>query len=111
MAIATDAQVQNYVNQRVRVRAEQIRALYLACKDDKAAIDDIYAALTQATPTWTDDRPDGPPHLLTPSDVLAWNTFVSGFIALVEGGQAEDMTAAAAQYPVVLDACVRPVQG
>lgn len=106
---ATDQQVQNFVDQRIRPRAEQIRALYLACKDDKAHIDDIYAALTQPTPTWTDNRTDGPPHLLTPSDVLAINTFLTGLIALVESGNSGDMTAAGAQYPVVLKATVRPV--
>lgn len=63
---ATDVQVQNYSDSRVRPRAEEIRALYLACKDDKAAIDDVYTALTEQSPTWSDNRTDGPPHLLTP---------------------------------------------
>lgn len=102
MALATDAQVQQFANERVRVRAEQIRALYLACKDDKAAIDDVYAALTQANPTWADERTDAPPHLLTGDDVLAWNAFITAFVALVEGS---------ADYPRVLAACVRPVGG
>ena len=102
MAAATDQQVQTYVDTRVRVRAEQIRALYLSCKDDKGLIDDVYTALTEPTPTWTDRRTDGPPHLLTPADVLAWNAFVTAWIALIEGAEAGD-------YAAVLKACVQPV--
>lgn len=109
MAIASDQQVQAYVDSRVRPRCEIIRKLYLLVKDDSATIDDVYAALTQPTPTWTDNRPDFPPHLLTPSDVLAWNTFIVGFTKLVEGTFANvgEANGAAAQYPVILDACVR----
>lgn len=109
---ATNAQVQQYVNERVRPWAERARALYLEAKDHKAAIDDVYANLTD-NPTWQDQRADAPAHLLTPSDVLAWNTFITGLVALVEGGAgaAEACAAAPAQWPVVLDACVRPVNG
>lgn len=98
--IATDQQVQTYVDQRVRVRSEQIRALLLSMQDDKNAINDVYAALTQPTPTWKDNRTDGVPHLLTPSDVLAWNTFISDALTSMNGD---------AQLPVVQSACVRPV--
>ena len=108
---ATNAQVQQYVNERVRPRSEQIRNLYLSCKDDKATIDDVYANLTN-NPTWTDTRSDAPPHLLTPSDVLAWNTFLTQFIALVEGTFPDVATAnsAAAQYPIIQNSCVRQVR-
>lgn len=113
---ATNAQVQAYVDQRVRPRCEQIRALYLAVKDDKASFDDIYANLNNA-PTWDDSRSDNPPHLLTPGDVLGWNTFITGLIALVEGtafenGAGDEAAAcanAATQYPVVVKSCVRGV--
>lgn len=98
MPAATNAQVQQYVNSRVRPRCEQIRALYLAIKDDKAAIDDIYANLTN-NPNWADSHDQNPPHLMTPNDVLAWNAFISGFIDFVEAN---------ANYAVVLDGCVRP---
>ena len=108
MAVATNDQVQRFVDERLRVRAELFRKLYLSCKDDKAAIDDIYAALTQPTPTWVDTRPDSPPHLLTKDDVLALNTALTGLIALVEGGTTGDMTAFAGQWAIVLKACVRP---
>lgn len=97
---ATNQQVQQYVNERVRPRAEQIRALLLAMEDDRAAFDDIYAALTGDPVTWTDDRPDGPPHLLGGSDVLAWNTLLYDTITSLRGN---------AQLPVVLKACVRPL--
>lgn len=106
---ATNAQVQSYVNERVRPRCEEIRALYLRCKDDKANSDDVYANLN-GTPDWTDTRADAPPTLLTPNDVLAWNTFIDGFIKFVEGtfiSQA-DANTASAQYAVVLQGCVRP---
>ena len=109
MAIASDQQVQQYVDERVRPRSELIRKLYLLCVDDSAAIGDVYEALTQPSPTWSDNRNDGPPHLMTPSDVLAWNTFVSMFIKFVEGTFVDvaEGNSAGAQYPIVLDACVR----
>lgn len=105
MARATDQQVQQYVNERVRVRAEQIRALLAALQDDKAAIDDIYAHVSGAndTPaTWTDARSDGPPALLGPSDVLAYNSFITALIPNIRD---------AADYPAVVKACVRPFPG
>jgi hypothetical protein len=109
MAIATNAQVQRFADDRVRPRCEQIRALYLACKSDKASIDDIYANLTQDNPPdpWTDGRADNPAHLLTSSDVLSVNAFITGFIALIEGGDVNDMTNASAQTSKVLAACLR----
>jgi hypothetical protein len=101
MAEATDAQVQQYVNERIRVRAEQCRALLNALLDDKAAIDDVYAACAAESPTWTDQRTDGPPHLLAPSDVLAYNAFITALIPNIRD---------AADYPAVAKACVRPVE-
>jgi hypothetical protein len=100
MANATDQQVQQYVNERVRPRAEQIRALINALVDDKAAIDDVYAACAAASPTWTDDRTDGPPHLLAPADVLSYNSYITALIPNLKD---------AADYPAVSKACVRPV--
>jgi hypothetical protein len=91
-------QIQAYVNLRVRVRAEQIRALLLSMEDDRAAFDDIYALLTDPGVSWVDTRSDGPSHFLTPSDVLAWNTFLFNAIT----AQRAD-----AQLPIVLKACIR----
>ena len=107
---ATNQQVQNYADQRVRPRCEQIRKLYLSCKDDKASFDDIYANLTGGSP-WADGRTDAPPHLLSASDVLAWNTFITDFIALVEGTFPDVGTAngASGQYPIILKSCVQGI--
>ena len=110
MAVASNQQVQRYVDGRVRVRCEQIRNLYLACKDDVATLGDAYENLStggDGKQEWEDSRADSPPHLMTPSDVLAWNTFVEGFIKLVEGTFSEKE--ASQQFPVVLRSCVRPV--
>jgi Arc/MetJ-type ribon-helix-helix transcriptional regulator len=100
MPAATDQQVQQFVNERFRPRAEQIRALLLAMQDDKAVIDDIYEALNQQNPTWTDNRNDGPPHLLSASDVLAYNSYITALIPHIKD---------AADYSIIQKACVRPV--
>lgn len=99
---ASDLQVQNFVDQRVRVHCELARQLALAYDSDIASVDDIYAALTAPSPTWTDDRKDGPPHLLTPSDVLAINSFMHDIRDAIKNNP---------QYAVVLKACVRGVSG
>ena len=109
MAIATDEQVQVYVDQRVRPFAELMRKAYTLAKDHQASIDDVYAALTQQSPTWSDSRADGPPHLVVGNDVLAFNTFLVGFIAFIEGQLTDgNKNEAASQWSVMLDACVRP---
>jgi hypothetical protein len=97
---ATDPQVQRFVDERIRPHAEAARALVLAFDDDRASIDDVYAALNVPTPTWSDKRPDGPPRLLTPADVLAINGFMEDVRTFMK---------AHGQYAVVLKACVRPV--
>lgn len=106
---ATDAQVQSFFDQRIRPRCEQIRDLYLLCKDDKSVIADVYEHLN-GSPTWDDDRPDAPPHLMTPANGLAWNAFITGFIALVEGTFADvgEANSVAANYPTILNGCVNP---
>ena len=99
MPEANDAQMQRFFDERIRPRAEQVRALLAALKDDKAAIDDIY---TRAAGSWDwgDARTDGPPHLATRNDALAYNSFVTALIPHIEE---------AADWPAVLDLCVRPV--
>lgn len=113
---ATNAQVQQWVNERTRVRAEAVRALLLAFEDDNASISDVYDALEPPeSATWEDQRDDGPPHLMTASDVLAFNTFSVQLAAILRGTLANDAAKASAcndvagQLPVVLAACVRPV--
>jgi hypothetical protein len=83
MPQATDAQVQRFANERVRPRAEQLIRLLNAVTDDRGAIDDIYDRLVNGAP-WNDNREDGPPQLLTGSDVLAYNTFVANMIAFMQ---------------------------
>jgi hypothetical protein len=99
VANATDQQVQTFVNERIRTVAESARALKITLDDHIAAIGDVYAALTQASPTWADSRGGGVPHLLTPADVLAINTFMNNVRDAIQNN---------AQYPVVLKACVQP---
>ena len=108
---ASNQQVQQWANERTRVRAEQIRALKIAIEDDVAVFDDVYANLANS-PTWDDDRTDGPPHLLTPNDLLGIHTFNVGFLAFLDQtvqDAAAKIAAADDQLPVVLNACVRPV--
>jgi hypothetical protein len=98
MPQATDAQVQQYANERVRVRAEQLRAVLIGLMDDRAAIDDVYARLVEGAP-WSDARTDGPPKLLDGNDVLAFNAFAAALLTYLE---------ADANWPTVRAACVRP---
>lgn len=99
---ASNLQVQAFVNERIRPRSEQIRSVFLAMDGDISSIDDIYNALNVGSPTWTDNRTDGPPHLLMPSDVLAINAFLHDIRDAIKNH---------AQYPIVLKACVRAVTG
>ncbi len=116
MAEATNAQMQAYADQRVRVRAEQFRDLFLACADDKSAIDDVFARAA-GTNAWADARTDGPPHLLqsansvNPDDMLNFNALISLMAKLQTGTFASQAEANgfAAQLTVLLRACVRPV--
>jgi hypothetical protein len=98
--MASDQQIQNYVDQRIRPHAELLRALKLSYEDDISTIDDIYATLTAPNPTWVDNRNDAPPHLLTVNDVLAINTFMNDI---------KNAISANAQLPIVLKACVRNI--
>lgn len=98
MPNATDQQVQKFADERVRPHAEAARNLAVAFDDDIAEIDDVYNALTMQSPTWTDSRTDGPPHLLTPSDVLAFNAFIHDIRDAIKNHP---------QYAVIEKACVR----
>jgi predicted TPR repeat methyltransferase len=111
MPAATDKQVQTYVNDRLRPRAEQFRALVLACADDRAAINDVYDACEPANQaTWTDNRTDGPPRLLTAQDVLTFNTILYVLAKIVAGtATAQDVADFAANWATFQSACVRPV--
>ncbi len=102
MSTANDTQVQTFVNGRVRPRCEQARDLAVLMLEDIAGIDDIYNALNVQSPTWSDSRTDGPPHLATPSDVLAFNAFMHDVSAYITGH---------GQYAIVRKLCVRNISG
>lgn len=111
MAVATDQQVQTYVNERLRVRAEQFRSLLASCVDDKASINDIYDACEPVNEaTWSDQRADGPPRLLTAQDVLVFDTIIALFPKLIAGTiTSQEVTDFAANWATFQSACVRPV--
>jgi len=110
MPNATNQQVQTFVNERFRPFAEAARALYLQAKDNRAAIDDVYSACAQQTPTWTDVRNDGPPHLLVPQDVLSWNAFMANIIMAIEGtADGNTLSQISGNWATVQKACVRGV--
>jgi hypothetical protein len=92
--------VQDFCDQRIRVRAEQLRALVAAMQDDLAAITDVYERGADTKAPWVDSRADGPPHLLASSDVLAYNAFATDVLTAITGH---------AQWPVVRRSCVRPL--
>lgn len=113
MPAATNQQVQTFVNERMRPYCEAIRAVKLETDDNEGAIGDIYANLNN-NPDWTDNRTDGPPSLLAPSDVLAWNTFMFHFKRLIDGCASDAERIASANevkngWATILKACVRPV--
>lgn len=95
---ATDQQVQSFVDSRIRPHAELVRNLKILFDTDISLIDDIYQALSQPNPTWSDNRTDGPPHLLTPADILAINTFLHNIRDAIQND---------AQWAIVEKACVR----
>lgn len=114
MAEATDLQVQNWSDERTRVRAEVLRNLLFAFETDNGAIGSVYERLT-GSGGWSDARTDGPPNLLTGNDLLAFNTVSVQIAAILRGTLANDAAKiaacndVAAQLPVVLKACVRGV--
>lgn len=111
MAIATDAQVQAFVDQRLRPFAEALRSLVSAAQDDQTAISDVYNACNQQSPTWADNRRDGPPFLLAPQDVLNFNTFTVQLINAMKGtSDGSTLANLASLYPAVLKGCVRSLQ-
>lgn len=118
MAEATDTQMQQYANERVRPFAESFRGVLISARDHRSAIDDIYARAVGSV-RWNDNRTDGPPHLLqsgnsaSPDDMLNFNTFVSSLLDIIDGVGTDATNAAnlRAAWAVLVDACVRPVNG
>ena len=106
---ATDQQMQQFCNERIRPRAEQLRALINAFRDDKAAIDAVYDRAANGA-AWSDARPDGPPRLLARQDVLVFNAFASLFLQCIDGtATAQNVSDLHANLSVFEASCVRPV--
>lgn len=95
-------QTQTWANERVRPRAEQTRNLIALYDSDRSSVDDVYTWLTgDGATAWSDNRIDGVPNLLLPSDILAFNAFEEDVRNYAKNH---------ASWPVVLKACVRPAQ-
>ena len=125
MAEATNVQMQTFANERVRPFAEQFRAVLVAARDHKSAIDSVYERATKNPPVlgvWNDGRTDGPPKLLksgysaqntpsNPDDMTNFNSFVSAMLDILDGVGTDSTNAATLRsaWPVLIDACVRPV--
>jgi hypothetical protein len=96
---ASDAQLQAFADGTVRPTCEQVRNAILVLQAAIAQIEDVYNACAAQNPTWADTRTDiHPPHLMTPSDVLAWNAFAHDLITAATGN---------AQWPIILKCCVQ----
>jgi hypothetical protein len=106
---ATDQQMQQFADARVRPRAEQARALVASLRDDRAAIEDVFDRAANGA-AWNDARSDGPPSLLTSQDMLVYNSVAVLLLKCVDGtASAQDITDLAANWPVFMSACVRPI--
>ena len=116
MAAATDPQMQQFADERVRVFAEAFRAVLIASRDHKSAIDAVYERGVSNS-RWTDARTDGPPKLLisgnsaNPDDMLNFNSFVAALTDIIDGAGSDATNAAnlRSTWAVLVDACVRPV--
>jgi len=108
---ATNEQVQQFVDDRIRPWCESARAILLLADDHRAAMDDVYANLSDS-PDWTDEHDGHPPHLATPADVLAINTAMAALQKFRDGtATVQDVADFAAQWPIVLKLCVRAPLG
>lgn len=89
MPEATNAQMQGYADNRIRVRAEALQVLLNQIRQDKAQIDDEYARATGSN-AWADSRSDGPPHLLqagngaNPDDFTNYNDFITALLTFFD---------------------------
>jgi hypothetical protein len=94
--------------------AEKVRDVMLSCESNNGSITSVYEKLT-GSGGWTDGRTDGPPNLLTGSDLLAFNTVCVQLAAIMRGTLANDAAKiaacndVAAQMAIVSKACVRGV--
>ncbi len=110
----TNAQIQSYVDQRVRPSCAEILLWVLKRQNDLANIGDVYANLA-GSPTWTDSNGNSPVHVALPSDVLAWNTFCANLLTVITG-TATDANATLAvvqalqgQWPIIKQLPLLPI--
>lgn len=109
MAQATDQQMQTFANERLRVRAEQLRLIVNEMRDDKAALDSVYDRAANGA-AWNDARTDGPPKLLGSQDILVYNSVVTLLLACIDGtATLQNIADLHANWPVFQAACARPV--
>lgn len=107
---ATDQQVQNFVNERVRPGCEQFVALLRNIQLTLAQMGDIAENLNAVNPstTWVDIRPDGPPHLATVADIITMGAALQAFFRVINGvGTEADSVTIATAIPTIQSLCVR----
>ena len=102
MAI-TNAQIQAFVDSRIRPHCGLARALTIIFDDDIACIDDVYAAMIDSGNTWEDTPRNGaPPHLMSKEDVLAINSFMHNVRDFIKNDD---------NYEIMLKVCSQPILG
>jgi len=108
---ATNEQVQQFVNDRVRAWCEKARALLLLADDHRAAMDDVYVNLS-GSPDWIDAHDGHPPHLRLPPTCWRSNTAMERYRSSATARPWRRTWADfAAQWPIVLKLCVHAPLG
>ena len=107
MAEATLQQIQNESDQAVRPACQQWIVLLQKVEQALTMSGDIVTALNDPACTWADSRGDGPPHLLTKTDLLAIYAGTNSLKNIVSGvGTLQDCANVAAGMGSVESACV-----
>jgi len=89
MPEATDQQMQEFADARIRPFAEQFGLLLINARQHKAAIDDEYARAVGSN-RWDDNR-ETPPHKLqagdsaNPDDFTNFNSLITALLTVVDG--------------------------
>jgi hypothetical protein len=104
MPAATNAQVQQFCDERIRPHCELLRALFAIVEDDRNAMADVLLNVNDALSTWQDTRQDAPATLLVKADIQKYKRVCDDLIALKTTGSISD------EWPTVISACVRPLQ-
>jgi hypothetical protein len=110
MPVATNQQVQNFSDQKVRPLCEQFVSFVQNLQMALSQMGDINANLTATNPTttWLDVRTDAPPHLAQPGDLLAVAAASAAFGRVLAGtGTAQDSVTIATAIPIIQSLCVR----